>query len=330
MKNAFRLLAVSALSAHFVSAQNQIDQVDTTDRNLPKRSETPLSQRREVPTLYEGELEDLGPQYLLIQNPPRDWFEFFADLQIYSSDNATLSENNAEGSDLLAFTAQAAWLPYAGKQFGGKIQTRLGYREQYFFYGTFSGQEATVNGTPAEDLDFTNRQPFADLTYTCGALSVNLGIRYSELRNRKSDSRFYTEVVPTWSLAYEIELSQKSLLTLAYGGEYRFTDSESFGLLPDNWNDQTKHGLSATYSRLLSDNLIVQASGGLDYAHFTHKDRSRNDLLGFTNLTLAYFFTDHLSARLFTSYEARESSEALTDDYSNWNLGGGGSLNWSF
>lgn len=322
------LLALTAANLH-VLAQSQLDQVQTTERNTLAPSTNNSSQNQLAPTIYDGELEDIGPQYLLLQQPPRDWFEFFADLQIYSSDNAVLLESNPEGTDILAFTAQAAFVPYVSRSFGGELKTRVGYRQQHFLYGTFAKGEETISGTPSDDLDFNNRQPFADISWLSGPLSIRLGIHYSELRTSGSNDRFYTEFVPSWSIAYDLELDQRSLLTFTYNGNLRQTESESFGLLPDDWNDQTEHSFSVTYSRLLSEKWMIQATGGLEYAYYTQSDRDREDVLGFTSVTLAYFISDNVTTRLFASYDARESSESFTDDYRNFNIGGGISLNWA-
>lgn len=330
MKRLLTVLCISVISTHAVIAQSQVDQVDAADRNIIQNPLKAKSAETKIPQLYDGELEDIGPQYLLLEAPKRKWFNLFADLQVYSSDNASLFEDNPEGTDIIAATAQVAFLPYKGKFQDGDIGTRIGYRQQMFYYGALSGSSQTVNGTTARDLDFNNRQPFADVSYNRGPLSLRLGVYYSELRNRESSERFYSELAPNWSASYAKELSPTAILTYTYFGSYRISETESFGFLPDSWNDQVKNSVSATYSRLLSEKLILQAALGVTYSNYTHSDRSRNDLLRFTNLSLVYVYSDKISARVYTSYDSRSSDEALVEEYNNWNIGTAVSLNMSF
>jgi hypothetical protein len=330
MKAALTLLCCSLAMTYLANAQNQIDQVDSTGRNFPDSPFTQKNKDSQIPVLYEGELEDIGPQYLLLEKAKRDWFKLFADLQVYSSNNAGLFENNPESTDIIAATAQIAIIPYVGKYNGGDVTTRVGYREQHFFYGAISGSDQTVNGTPAKNLDFNNRQPFADVTYERGPLTLKLGIHYSELLNRETSDQFYSEIAPAWSASYDIEVSPKALVTLSYFGSYRSTKSESFGLLPKDWNDQIKQGLSATYSRLLKEKWILQTSLGVTHSEFESPDRDREDLLRFFNLSIVHIVSDEITLRIYTSYEARNSSEPTTEDYNNWNLGTAVSLNWGF
>lgn len=315
---------------HWGYSQSAVDRIENTERNTLDSIQKSDQGSKFVPTIYDGELEDIGPQYLLLEKARRKWLEFFADLQVYRTSNANLIENNPAHTDILAATVEVAAIPYEAKKWGGSLKTRLGYKHQQFFYGTLSGDTDLLNGIQADNLDFNNRQPFTDLSFKKGPWTYRAGVYYSELRNRKSSNLFYSELVPSWSVAYDIFLNPQAMITLNYRGTYRLTDSESFGLLPDGWNDQTEHTLSATYSRLIREKFLFQAGAGFKYAYFTESNRDREDILGFTNVTLAYFINERASVRLFSSYEARESSESTSADYRNLNIGAGAAFSFKY
>lgn len=312
-------------------AQAPLDQIESTERNQFDPAARDASNNDLLaPTIYDGELEDIGPQYLLLQQERRKWFEFFTDLQAYSTTNATLVQDDAEGADILAATAELAVVPFLKKVWGGNLKARIGTRQQIFFYGALSDSNARINGTIADDLDFTNNQTFTDIRFRKGPMSYMIGAHYSELTNRNSSEKFYKEFVPKWSASYDIEINPTAMFTVSYNGNIRFTEVDGFGFVPDNWNDQTEHTISGTFSNLLSDKLLLQTGAGLEYSYYLESGRDRQDTLGFLNLTVAYFFNKHVSARLFTSYELKESSESTAEDYTNLNIGGGASFNLAF
>ena len=61
---------------------------------------------KEIPTLYEGETDDLGPQLLLLEAERHRWFSALADLQNYYTSNAALTESPVTATDVSVLTAQ--------------------------------------------------------------------------------------------------------------------------------------------------------------------------------------------------------------------------------
>ena len=83
------LLALSAFAAGPLFAQTSPERsYDAADADFRRRLEAQRggdsvkSPETSVPTLYEGELEDVGPQMLLLESPPHRWFFADADLPV--------------------------------------------------------------------------------------------------------------------------------------------------------------------------------------------------------------------------------------------------------
>src|SRR4051794_17725424 len=63
--------------------------------------------RETAPQLYEGENIDVGPQYIVLRQPVRQWLEVSIDSQWFYTSNVFLTEKHADDTNLFVNTIQA-------------------------------------------------------------------------------------------------------------------------------------------------------------------------------------------------------------------------------
>lgn len=314
-----------------LGAQIETDVIDRLERQrLFDREAEEEEEVSVVPELYEGELEDIGPQFLVLEKPRREWIRFRGDYTFFHTSNVNYFEDEADNSDLMVFTVELTLEPWETELRGGQLKSAVGYQYQIFRYAVIDGPAELKNGAPVEGNDFQSRMPFAEFTYRKGRYSAAVGMRFTQLFNRLSSQEFYQEYTPYWRIESAWAVFEQDSISLRYEGNYRFTQTDSQQIFPDSWNDKMGHSVSVVYSRPLSERWFLQWGNVFEYSRFMHRQRERNDYLGFTQLTLHYAIAKQASANLFANYTLRESSEAASADYGVLNLGGGASVNVRF
>lgn len=342
------LFLAAALPA---SAQTAVDtaQSATTTQQLQKPILSPTKDGQ-APYLYEGEVEDIGPQYVLQPHERPKYVQIMGDLQLYHTDNAALALTNKVGTDVTVFTVQVAVQSQAKEIANGIVtQLRAGFRYQSYWYGIFSGRNNSTAPTapgvfsPVKDLDFVIYQPFVEATFKKDAWYGNLGLRYAAFYNTNSrtaaaeDRNFYQEWVPSGTVGYQLNLDSQRIIQLQYDGDFRGTHTDqmftpSAGQQPTGWQDRTDHAVSLIFSHIVGEHWVFQPAYRIMYTKYTNDARARQDIYNTLSFMVAYYFNEYASARAFTSIEWRNSSyEAGVDNsYQVWNLGIGASLNVSF
>jgi len=317
-------LALLLLGSGTVLAQVAIDNVDSATRELErqrKARELQESREEKVPELFEGEMEDLGPQYLLLRKPKWKHWDFYTDLQWYYTSNATLAENQGKSSDVTAWTAQLVFRPGKLENFaGGEAIPRFGGRLQTFRYGQVRGDDEVIRGVVIDFSDFNARTLFAEMQWRRGAWAATGGFRFSDLQSRSTDTSFYRENMLYWSASRTVELEPTRLLQFAYDGTYRVTKVDPFANRPSNWNDRTEHALMAMATLVYYERLILQPSVRTQWTEYIRTPRDRTDFVHSASMNVSYYFTPQISARVFMSGDMRESTEDNAD-YANYNMG---------
>jgi hypothetical protein len=325
----------------------QTAQLATTTQQL----QTPLSPgftNGKAPALYEGELEDLGPQYVLVPKPAHKWFNVMFDWQTYYTNNAALSEIDRQSTDVNAMTVQLLAQAPVYKVGDLQVQPRLGFRYQAYWYGLLSGQNRLVGGaaaqggTPVWNNDFMTYTPFLEALYQYGKFLGSTGVRYAAFTNShvqtqpSTTTTFYQEFAPYWLLGYQITLGKSQMLLLQYDGDFRLSDTpQPTTLIPTNLNDRTDNALSVVYSYILGGKWAFQPTYRYQWSYYTNGSSNptggphRSDQYDTLSLVIAYYFTDYCSARVFTSYEWR-SSNVAGNNYQNLNAGAGVNLSYNF
>jgi hypothetical protein len=331
-------LAVLPQGARAQPAAVQTAQLATQTQQL----QPPLSpgfDQGKVPMLYEGELEDLGPQYLLVQKPKHKWFTASLDWQTYYTNNAALAPNNRGASDISVVTAQLMAQAVAYNIGDLQVQPRAGFRYQAYWYGVLSGRGHLVGGVPVKYSDFMTYTPFVEALYQYGNFLGSTGVRYSAFTNdtKISQGTFYQEWAPYWLFGYQWQVTKSQMLLVQYDGDFRFSNTANpTGLLTTGINDRTDNAVSVVYNYILGGKWAFQPTYRYQWSYYTDSKSNpnpgegrRNDTYNTASLVVAYYFTDWCSARVFTSYEWRSSS-AAGNNYQVANAGAGASLNYTF
>ncbi len=329
-----------ACLAQTTPPQRAIEETDMASRLAAPQS--PLKKPdgvRVVPQLLEDELEDIGPQYLLLEKPRHKWFQLILDGQAYHTTNAILSESNHKEGNVSVSTVQPTVVSPAFDVLGGAAQAKAGFRWQMFRYGMWAGSDdIPTGGTQALDTnDFNAYTPFGEVNWQREEWLASAGYRYANLQGRSSNQTFYDEHVPYWMFGRQFALTDSLQLLVQYDGAFRFTDTDS-GSLPvnlrptDSINDRTDQAASLILSQVLFERLVVQPSYRFQYSKYISPSRvpTREDYYNTGTLLVAYYFTDYFSLRVFGSVERRDSTDPATADYSVWNLGGGANLTLNF
>lgn len=335
--SAFALAALVAAPAFAQSVDTATNTADAEARRRAFKSPVEVDKKKKapsVPTLYEGELEDIGPQYLLLENPPHEWFFVSADLQDYYTSNATLGDT-ATWSDVGVLTAQLGVnaKPVKVGKTGGKIEISGGYRYQNFKYGLFSGRrDHTIEASTLKlsDLDFGTHTLFTQAEWSQGGWFAGTGLRYSAYIQASDDTTSYQEYVPSVHGGYRWTISERDFVTIDADADYRFTRTPKSAAgvsLEGDRNDRYDLGLNLAYAHVFGTRFLVQPSYRVQYSDYTEGDRvagptnGRSDVFHTFTLTAAYYHNRYLSVRTYGSAEFRNSNEAV--DYSNYNLGVG-------
>lgn len=332
------LIACAALAAApLLAAPTDTADADARRRQTirpPANREHPKS--ADIPSLYEGEVDDLGPQLLLLENPPHDWFFASADLQDYLTSNAALTETRTTSSDVAVLTAEAGvkGKPVKFGDKGGRLNLSGGYRYQHFQYGLLSGRDnhdiANSGGVKLDRLNFQTHTLFLDGEWSKGGWFAAAGLRYAAFIQNSDDTTSYQEYVPSVRAGHRWTLTERDFLTLDADADYRFTRvAKSVAGIPveGDRNDRYDLGLNLSYAHVFGERLLVQTSYRFQYTDYTEgsavaaPSNGREDFLNTFSLTVGYYFTPRFSVRSFASAEFRASHKG--DDYENYNLGAG-------
>lgn len=345
-KKLLSLLTLAAFGAGALHAQDAGRVTGASDaanrqRELPP---TPVKEKKTtaIPSLYEGETEDVGSQLLLLETPPHDWFQVLADGQTYYTSNATLSET-ATWSDVTVLTAQAGVNAKPFSVGSGKVALSGGYRYQNFLYGMVSARtnhDIAGGAGKIDSLDFSTHTGFLNAEWTQGGWSAGTGLRYSSYISGSTDKTTYQEWSPSLHGGYRFTLSERDFISLDTDAAYRLSHTylpAPFGdILGYDMNDRYDLGLNVAYTHIFGSHILVQPAYRFQFSNYTEggstasSGAGREDYYHTFSLTVGYYFNEHFSARIFGSAEFRDSTESTIADYSNYNAGVGAMASITF
>jgi hypothetical protein len=277
-----------------------------------------------APELYPGEMEDVGPQFLVARErqaaAERKLFESFFDTQLFYTSNALLTDKGNQDTSVMVFTLQAAINLPQFELFGGTVSPRIGYRHQWWLYSLDD------TGNQLNNFDFAVSSFFIGVQHNWGEQWVaTAALDYNRFL-LKDDGwhEFYTELVPNWSFEHIIPIGEAAQITLGYYGAYHFTHTDENALTSTvaHINDRLDNALGFTYTRELFSNLFLQTSYRWQWSHYT-ENSDRNDIYHNASAALVYVFNEWASIRGFVNYENRNSTDDDVFDYNKWDSGGG-------
>ncbi len=309
------------------------DRAISTFQSASARSKTSRMLNRAMteqaaPELFPGELDDVGPQFLLaptrgaMGSAKHQWFEAFADTQLYYTSNALLTAKDNADTALMVITLQAAVNLPTFELAGGQVATKAGYRHQWWMYSLNDA------GSGLNDFDFAVSTFFVQTRHTFGdKWTAGLGLDYNRLLSHEDDwTEFYTELVPSWFVERNFAFGEKSLLTAGIYGAYHWTHTDD---IVAHINDRLDTSFALTYSYELSPKLVAQPYYRIQWSHYT-ANSDRNDMYNSLGFGLNYSINDWSAVRAFVGYENRNSTDTLIADYGKWDSGAGLTLSMRF
>jgi hypothetical protein len=290
-----------------------------------------LPTRATVEELYAGELDDTGPQYLLVSKEPQaNRFVAWTHADVNLTDNATFSETNPRSSTVTSFQAGLDGRLNERALAGGKLAFDASARAQIFRYGLMDGPNKVIDFMQVGRNNFDLFGMHLRAAWQRGPWLVDSMLQGSLLRNRSAGRTFYRDLGWTAALYRQWKTGESS--TLIVGGDLtrRWSWTDTYGLLPSSWNDRVEASLVAVWSHPLRPGLAWRSTARAHFAEYSHRDRHRSDITGTLGTELDWTLGKNLELRIFTSHERRNSSEAAIPDYARWDLGTGAGLRWSF
>jgi hypothetical protein len=335
-------LALSVARGQIPNASQQVDSVQ--QRRQLESASSLLADTNAVPEFYEGETGDVGPQSVIQFKQRRTFIEASADEQYFYSDNVFLANQGKQGADVLVSAVQVALAPEPYQFAGGQLSPRVGYQQQWFNYGLLGSdtvhiydpqKNPTIYYGSLDAFDFNVSTIFSDFTWRRQNWTFVLGGDYRRLLDSGNYDEFYHEFVPRWSVGREFSFGKSTSLSVAYHGDYRFTESTPPAALipgapvyPDTFNDRTDQGLALVGSWRLCSHAVLQPFYNFQFTHYT--SINRDDLLNSFGLVLYCPITRQVTLRTFVSYDIAHTDGYYVQNYRSLNAGGGLNLTVRF
>lgn len=337
MKPVFFTLPLLTLALATASAQSPSDRAISSVQSASVRAKASTMLKRSLnetaaPEIFPGELDDVGPQFLLVPSQPssspadtpekRPLLEAFLDTQLYYTSNALLTEKGNSDTALMVTTLQAAFNLPAFELAGGRVDTKAGYRHQWWMYSL------NDSGSGLNDFDFAVSTFFIQGRHTFSdQWASGFGLDYNRLLSHENDwTEFYTELVPSWYLERTIALGEKATLTTGLYGAYHWTHTDD---IVAHINDRLDTSLGVSLSYEVVPGVIAQPYYRLQWSHYT-SNSDRNDFYHSIGFGVSHAFNEWSSVRAFVSYENRDSTDDLVADYGKWDSGLGLTLSMKF
>ncbi len=283
-----------------------------------------------VPELFAGELDDVGPQYLLVEKPRARALELWTDFEITGTSNATLVEADPTASTLTSAQVGATWHATPRAWRGGQIGWEAGAKAQAYRYGFLAGGSQEINFVEIDrnDFDLLGAHLRADWRRDDWLAAATL--RGLSLRSKAADHIFYEEVALEWQLFRHWSPTPRRTVAVGLEGAARLSRTDSFGLLPGGWNDRVEQGLVVALNQTLGTRWHLQPALRVLATRYTHSGRDRTDWHESARLGLSYALTPRAELRLSASYDQRDSSETTIADFRKWDLALGAAAHWRF
>ncbi len=300
--------------------------------SLPAQPAHPPSspESNRIPELFIGEMEDVGPQYLLLPNARRRAWELWTDLEITGTSNATLVNDNPSFSTITAVQAGVNWHAPVTPRWTGQFTWEVGARAQTYRYGYLTGMKEIINYVEVDRNNFDLIGIHLRGTWWRDNWLASAGLRTSTMRNRTASHTFYEELALEWQLFRTWTLTPRRSLAAGLEGAGRMTNTDSYGIFPKGWNDRVEQGLFAVLDQTLGLGWHVQPAVRMMAGHYTQSGRSRNDWHVSGRVAVTHSLGRNADVRLSAGYDQRESTESEISDFKKWDLALALSASWRF
>ena len=283
-----------------------------------------------VPELFAGELEDVGPQFLLLAATRPRPLELWTDVEFTSTSNATLVENNPKSSSITSAQAGGTWHFGERAYRGGRLRFESGVKVQTYRYGLLVGPKEKINFLEIDRNNFDLLGAHVQAGWRRDGWLAAVALRGASLRNRGNDRVFYQELGLEWQAYRQWQSGIRQTWTLGLDGAARWSHTDSFGLLPAGWNNRVEQAVVAAFDQSLGRGWRLQPAVRLQGTRYTHRDRERSDVHRSFRLSLIRPLGSAAELRFGVGYDRRVSSEAAMADFAKWDLELAGSARWQF
>ena len=290
----------------------------------------PAAPAATVPELFAGEMEDVGPQFLLLAQPGARPLELWTDLEVTGTSNATLVETDPKASTITSAQTGGTWHFGERPLRGGRLAFETGFKVQTYRYGLISGPKAKINFLEIDRNDFDLIGAHVQAGWRREGWLVATALRGASLRNRGNGRVFYQELAGEWQIFRQWRTTPRRAWTIGLEGAARWSQTDSFGLLPVGWNNRIEQGLIAVLDQNLGARWRIQPALRVQGTRYTYRDRDRSDVHASGRLSLVHALTTAAELRLGLGYDRRDSSEPVIADFRKWDLGLAGSARWRF
>ena len=328
------LVLLTCLAALSLSAQNNpaVNQADTTRQQRATDKVTRDAQPGDdVPSLYEDENADVGPQKVLRAKKP-SWLRFSADVQALYTDNMLFTEHDKQSAGVAVTSLEAALLTKPCITKFASYRAEAGYRHQFFNY---FGHDDVSGKLDAPDFDFDSSTVFANVTAQTKNYSFGAGVDYTRLLGfkplRNDDyEEFYSEWVPRWSVQRNFRVCEKSMVSLAYHGSYHYTheglppiDPASSIVLSGLRSDRSErweHTFLAAYTVALPHRFVAQPFYRAQFNDFAHGGEY---LIHTVGLSAGWYPCASFSVRGYVGYNWSDALGSSATEYTKLDAGAG-------
>jgi type II secretory pathway pseudopilin PulG len=287
---------------------------------------------QDVPASYAGEVSDVGEQTVIAPGPRPTYFEAVADAQYLHTDNMFLSGYNKQSADELISTAEFSLAPTPYPLWHGSFAPRVGYINQWYNFGLTGDKTDGAFPEKLNNFDFTAEMPYIDMAWARNNWTFDAGFDFTSLISGQTGPEFYREYTPHWGVQKLLPFTGNSSLDIGYEGDVRFGVLNDPAALPvaSDYNNRIDQDLMVAYTQKLCSHLMVQPYYSFQYTHFISGGVDRDDFLNTAGLSLYWMFTPQVSARIFASYAAMNTTAHGITDYNQLNEGFGLNLTFRF
>ncbi len=285
---------------------------------------------RAVPELFAGEMDDVGPQYLLLPAQARLPLELWTECEITGTSNATLVESNPHSSTITSMQVGAT-APFTRKSWrGGELEIDAGFRLQTYRYGLLAQPRRKINFIEIDRNDFDLIGAHLQGAWRREGWFASAALRGASLENRANHRVFYQEASFEWQLFRQWRAGARGVIVAGLEGAMRWSHTDSFGLLPAGWNNRVEQALVVVYDRSIAARWRLQPAVRVLASEYLHRNRARRDVHGSARPSLIRRLGEQAELRLSIGYDRRNSSEPLIADFAKWDAALAAGAHWRF
>ena len=325
-------LLLSALLLVACTAQAQTNEAVIDRAQLPKAPAAPNA--TSISSAAQGGDQDAGTQRVAQRRSLPIKLFISYDAQVYYTNNVFLTPRNPVDAVILANTLSVRAETPAWAVANGLLTPSIGLTYQRYNHGL------ETDDPVRKSLDFDSYGLPLNLGFRFGDnWEANLGFTTTSIYRLNGPPDYhliFRSYTPSLSLRKLVSLAANQILTVSAGADYAFTKAgtASTPTISEDRNDKYDFFANVGYYYIrgkwtLGPYASVTRSIYRDYEEFGPTSVGRRDTTCSVGASVSYNFTPWATARVFTSFDWRNSTSQLYT-YDAANAGVGATLSASF